>query len=201
MVHTSSRLRPEKLRHGKLRCASLSHCRPIASQWLCLISPKTTQTTDAQALWSGRLESVRKDVKCFFGYLKGRFRIFKMGILYRDEEDIHNVFSRVASYTTHCTHTTGWMNMNRKPTGLGRMGSTRFWIATHRRIAARWAYGHPMSAATPRSRGSLSTQHGKPDLLSTWHGRKRKGYWVCSGAPVVGHPRTTDVFLFFWLTA
>ena len=51
-----------------------------------------TPKTDAEALWSGRLESVRKDVECFFGYLKGRFRILKMGILYRDEEDIHNVF-------------------------------------------------------------------------------------------------------------
>ncbi|CAN0468177.1 unnamed protein product, partial [Scytosiphon promiscuus] len=58
----------------------------------CLIPPIKTPTTEKQALWSGRLESVRKDVECFFGYLKGRFRILKLSILYRNEADIHNVF-------------------------------------------------------------------------------------------------------------
>lgn len=42
--------------------------------------------------WSKTLESVRKDVECFFGILKGRFRILKLPILYRDKEDIDNVF-------------------------------------------------------------------------------------------------------------
>ena len=42
--------------------------------------------------WSKRLESVRKDVECFFGVLKGRFRILKLPILYKEMEDIDNVF-------------------------------------------------------------------------------------------------------------
>lgn len=38
------------------------------------------------------MESVRKDVECFFGILKGRFRILKLPILYRDKKAIDNVF-------------------------------------------------------------------------------------------------------------
>lgn len=50
-----------------------------------------------ESKWSVALESVRKDVECFFGILKGRFRILKLGILFRDKEDIDNMFF------TYCT--------------------------------------------------------------------------------------------------
>ncbi|CAB1115914.1 unnamed protein product [Ectocarpus sp. CCAP 1310/34] len=42
--------------------------------------------------FSKRLESVRKDVECFFGIVKGRFRILKLSIPYHKQEDIDNVF-------------------------------------------------------------------------------------------------------------
>ncbi|CAN0110321.1 unnamed protein product, partial [Pylaiella littoralis] len=48
--------------------------------------------TDIEIRWSKALESVRKDVECFFGILKGRFRILKLGILFQSLEDINNMF-------------------------------------------------------------------------------------------------------------
>ena len=42
--------------------------------------------------FSKHLESVRKDVECFFGILKGRFRILKLPILFRSRERIDNAF-------------------------------------------------------------------------------------------------------------
>lgn len=48
--------------------------------------------TNAATAWSKRLESVRKDVECFFGVLKGRFRILKLPILYRNKDEIDNMF-------------------------------------------------------------------------------------------------------------
>lgn len=48
--------------------------------------------SDKHALWSKGLESVRKDVQCLFGMLKGRFRILKTNILYKDSESINSVY-------------------------------------------------------------------------------------------------------------
>ncbi|CAN0311429.1 unnamed protein product [Pylaiella littoralis] len=44
------------------------------------------------AAFSKMLESVRKDVECFFGILKGRFRILKLRLAYHCREDIDNIF-------------------------------------------------------------------------------------------------------------
>ena len=61
-------------------------------QWRTLQCPwKTPGTPHAQA-YSKQLESVRKDVECFFGILKGRFRILKSAILFHDEGHISNMF-------------------------------------------------------------------------------------------------------------
>lgn len=35
------------------------------------------------------MESVRKDVECFFGILKGRFRILKMPIPFHKKEEVY----------------------------------------------------------------------------------------------------------------
>ncbi|CAM9269704.1 unnamed protein product [Discosporangium mesarthrocarpum] len=44
--------------------------------------PFKASSTQAQLRWSNRLESVWKDVECYFGRLKGRYRILKLRILY-----------------------------------------------------------------------------------------------------------------------
>lgn len=42
--------------------------------------------------WSKRLESVRKDIECLFGRLKGRFRLFKTAIVFLHRESIDNAW-------------------------------------------------------------------------------------------------------------
>jgi Plant transposon protein len=48
--------------------------------WSCLMSPIKDPIHFKELLWSKWLESMRKDVECTFGILKGRFRILKTGI-------------------------------------------------------------------------------------------------------------------------
>lgn len=45
-----------------------------------------------ELLWSTRLESVRKDVECTFGILKGRFRILQSRILFHSQKKVDNIF-------------------------------------------------------------------------------------------------------------
>ena len=56
-------------------------------------------TNEGELRWSTRLESVRKDVECFFGRLKARFRILHSHILFQHQSKVDNVF--VASSILH----------------------------------------------------------------------------------------------------
>jgi hypothetical protein len=49
-------------------------------QWLCTVPPFTVTSDMDEIRWSKWLESMRKDVECTFGILKGRWRILKSGI-------------------------------------------------------------------------------------------------------------------------
>lgn len=57
-----------------------------------LICPFKVYASVEEQQWSKRLESVRKDIECFFGRLKGRFRLFKTGILFLDRGKIDNAW-------------------------------------------------------------------------------------------------------------
>ena len=48
--------------------------------WGNTVCPMKTTIYRNQARWSEWLESMRKDVECTFGILKGRFRILKAGV-------------------------------------------------------------------------------------------------------------------------
>ena len=48
--------------------------------WSVLVPPSKHSTTYAELRFSKWLESLRKDVECTFGIMKGRFRILKTGI-------------------------------------------------------------------------------------------------------------------------
>jgi hypothetical protein len=61
-------------------------------KWRCLQCPFKHTSKPAQALWSKWVESVRKDVECTFGILKGRFRCLKLPIYYHSKEAIDNMF-------------------------------------------------------------------------------------------------------------
>ncbi|CAN0508570.1 unnamed protein product, partial [Ectocarpus sp. 12 AP-2014] len=57
-----------------------------------LICPFKVYANVAEQQWSKRLESVRKDIECLFGRLKGRFRLFKTGILFGDRTKIDDAW-------------------------------------------------------------------------------------------------------------
>ena len=56
------------------------------------MEPTKYPLNEEDTKWSKWLESVRNDVECFFGILKGRFRILKLPIIFRKKSDIDNVF-------------------------------------------------------------------------------------------------------------
>ncbi|CAM9308394.1 unnamed protein product [Choristocarpus tenellus] len=65
---------------------------PVNLKWRCTICHLRPSVTQAQARWSKRVEIVRKDVECFFGIVRGHFRILKLSLLYSDRKKIGNIF-------------------------------------------------------------------------------------------------------------
>jgi hypothetical protein len=77
-----------------------------------------------ELLWSEWMESVRKDVECFFRAIKSRFNFFRNGILYTSPELIQNAFKTAAilhnmllaydGLWTECENSTSnfWDNLN-----------------------------------------------------------------------------------------
>ena len=61
-------------------------------KWRCLQCPLKHTSIPKDALWSKWVESVRKDVECVFGILKGRFRCLKLPIYHHDNAVIDNMF-------------------------------------------------------------------------------------------------------------
>ncbi|CAN0143666.1 unnamed protein product, partial [Pylaiella littoralis] len=59
-------------------------------EWVTLMASSKYPGDVDDAAFSKMLESVRKDVECFFGILKGRFRILKLRLAYHCREDIDN---------------------------------------------------------------------------------------------------------------
>lgn len=64
--------------------------------WSVLVPPSKHSTTYAELRFSKWLESLRKDVECTFGIMKGRFRILKTGI------PLHGVEACDRVWTTCC---------------------------------------------------------------------------------------------------
>lgn len=61
-------------------------------KWSCTIPPYKQYKSHAEQRWSKWAESMRKDVECTFGILKGRFRILKTGIRLQSFEAVDNVW-------------------------------------------------------------------------------------------------------------
>lgn len=61
-------------------------------KWRCLQCPLKHSAIPRETLWSEWAETVRKDVECTFGVLKGRFRCLKLPIYYQKKESIDNMF-------------------------------------------------------------------------------------------------------------
>ena len=56
------------------------------------IDPIKARFGEKEIFWSEWLESVRKDVECVFGILKGRFRILRGRMQQHHAKDIKNIF-------------------------------------------------------------------------------------------------------------
>ena len=78
------------------------------AKWRIMQCPIKFCTNERELRWASRLESVRKDVECYFGRLKARFRILQSNILFHHQYKVDNVF--VASSILH--------NMNLEHDGL-----------------------------------------------------------------------------------
>jgi hypothetical protein len=64
---------------------------------------KTDERSDADELsWSKRAESVRKDIECTFGILKGRFKILKLPMFYHSSKNAHTGKERVDNVFFTC---------------------------------------------------------------------------------------------------
>ena len=61
-------------------------------KWRTLQCPLKHTVRSKHALWSKWVDSVRKDVECVFGILKGRWRCLKLPIFYQNKKDIDNMF-------------------------------------------------------------------------------------------------------------
>ena len=66
-------------------------------QWRCLQAPLKHANGTEAALWSKRLESVRKDSECGFGTLKKRFRVLRLPFLCNTRKRIENTFRACAA--------------------------------------------------------------------------------------------------------
>ena len=61
-------------------------------KWKCLQCSIKYTSIPKNSLWSKWVESVRKDVECTFGILKGRFRCLKLPIYNHDKDTVDDMF-------------------------------------------------------------------------------------------------------------
>ena len=60
-------------------------------KWRCLQNPSKVPLGDVERKWSKMIESLRKDIECTFGRLKGRFRILKYGMRFHTSDACERV--------------------------------------------------------------------------------------------------------------
>jgi hypothetical protein len=61
-------------------------------RWRCMQCAMKHTSKHKEAMWSNWVESVRKDVECVFGILKGRFRCLKLPLFYQEKAAIGSIF-------------------------------------------------------------------------------------------------------------
>ena len=59
---------------------------------ICFIDPDKNRLHHDSVIWSEWLESVRKDVECFFGILKQRWRFLRNGVVYHSANTMEDAF-------------------------------------------------------------------------------------------------------------
>ena len=61
-------------------------------KWAVLMEPSKNSSTQEEYQWSEMVESLRKDIECFFGILKQIFAVLKYGCRLHNLEEVDNVF-------------------------------------------------------------------------------------------------------------
>ena len=61
-------------------------------KWACLMEPSKNSSTQEEFQWSEMVESMRKDIECFFGILKQIFSVLKYGCRLQNLDEVDNVF-------------------------------------------------------------------------------------------------------------
>jgi len=61
-------------------------------KWACLMEPSKQSSTQEEHQWSEMIESLRKDIECFFGILKQIFAILKYGCRLQNLDEVDNIF-------------------------------------------------------------------------------------------------------------
>lgn len=61
-------------------------------RWRCLQNPEKWSNDEYVIAFSRHLESIRKDIECCFGILKGRWRILKIPVLFQSQSAVDNIF-------------------------------------------------------------------------------------------------------------
>lgn len=88
-------MRKVDLKTGVL-CCPLTLLRDVillmSEQWRCMQCPMKFTESPEQLDWSKHVESVRKDVECFFGRLKRRFGFLRSSVEYQSKSVIDNAF-------------------------------------------------------------------------------------------------------------
>ena len=76
-------------------------------KWSCLMPPVKDAVFEDDLRWSKWLESMRKDVECTFGILKGRWRILKVGIRLHSISDVDRVWKTCCALHNFLLHSDG----------------------------------------------------------------------------------------------
>ncbi len=61
-------------------------------RWSCTVPPFKVTDKITEVRWSNWIESMRKDVECTFGILKGRWRILKTGVRIEGVEGVDKIW-------------------------------------------------------------------------------------------------------------
>jgi hypothetical protein len=76
--------------------------------WSCTIPPIKSTSSEGEIRFSQWLESVRKDVECTFGILKGRFRVLKSGIRLHGIEAADKIWLTCCALHNWLLEVDGW---------------------------------------------------------------------------------------------
>lgn len=82
----------------------------------CLMNPFQFRLGKSMIYWSEWVESVRKDVECFFGVLKARFRFFKTPVVFHSMTTISDAMICACVCCTICySDLMDWISVDGKP--------------------------------------------------------------------------------------